>query len=80
MPQQSFQNHAGIIAFYINFTDGTTTRVAVGTEFRWVTQSTAPRTYTYTSNYARIEVAYGVTPSPITGTFTPTASTQVNSS
>ena len=62
---------AGIIAFYINFTDGTTTRVAVGTEFRWVTQSTAPRTYTYTSNYARVEVANGPTPSPITGTFTP---------
>jgi hypothetical protein len=70
---------AGIIAFYINFTDGTTTRVAVGTEFRWVTQSVAPRTYTYTSNYARIEVANGPTPSPITGTFTSTASTQVNS-
>ena len=62
---------AGIIAFYINFTDGTTTRVAVGTEFRWVTQSTAPRTYTYISNYARVEVANGPTPSPITGTFTP---------
>jgi uncharacterized repeat protein (TIGR02543 family) len=81
--------YAGIIAFYINFTDGTTTRVAVGTEFRWVTQSTAPRTYTYTSNYARIEVANGSTPGPLTvgpivypyaGTFTPTASTEVSSS
>ena len=88
---------AGIIAFYINFTDGTTTpptqisttRVAVGTEFRWVTQNTAPRTYTYTSNYARVELANGPTPGslivgpnvyPYAGTFTPTASTQVNSS
>ena len=71
---------AGIIAFYINFTNGATTRVAVGTEFRWVTQSTAPRTYTYTSNYARVELAYGLTPSPITGTFTPTATIAVNSS
>jgi uncharacterized repeat protein (TIGR02543 family) len=73
---------AGIIAFYINFTDGTTTtRVAVGTEFRWVTQNAPPRTYTYTSNYARIEVATGTTPSPITGTFTPFpgATTSVNS-
>ena len=78
---------AGIIAFYINFSNGTSTRVAVGTEFRWGTSTTIPHTYTYTSNYARVELANGPTPgpgpsplfTPYAGTFTPTATTFVNS-
>lgn len=50
---------ASIIAFYINFTNGYTTRVAFGTEFRWNTPSgTLPYTYVY--NYARVEVQYGL--------------------
>ena len=71
---------AGIVAFYVNFTGGTTTRVAVGTEFRWGTTTTPtnPHIYTYTSNYARVELAYGPTPSPLTGTFTPSTTTAVN--
>jgi uncharacterized repeat protein (TIGR02543 family) len=65
--------------FYIIFNDNpqTTTRVVVGNEFRWSTASYA-QPYTYINNYARVEVANGATPSPITGTFTPTASTGVN--
>ena len=71
---------AGIIAFYITFSNGTTTRVAVGTEFRWGTTTSLPHIYTYTSNYARVELANGTTPSPITGVFTPTptSSTSIN--
>jgi hypothetical protein len=34
--------------------------------------------YTYVFNYARAELANGPTPSPITDTFTPTASTFIN--
>jgi uncharacterized repeat protein (TIGR02543 family) len=64
-----------VISFYINFSDGTSTRVALGTQFRWT--GTA-NTYTYVFNYTRAELANGTTPSPITGTFTPTSSTGVN--
>jgi hypothetical protein len=68
---------AGIITFYINFTNGYSTRVAVGNEFRWTVSGT-PKIYTYVSNYARVELAYGSTPSPITGPFTPTSSIVAN--
>jgi uncharacterized repeat protein (TIGR02543 family) len=64
-----------IISFYINFSNGTSTRVALGTQFRW---TGVANTYTYVFNYTRAELANGPTPSPITGTFTPTASTGVN--
>jgi uncharacterized repeat protein (TIGR02543 family) len=64
-----------VISFYINFSNGTSTRVALGTQFRW-NSGTTP--YTYVFNYTRAELANGPTPSPITGTFTPTASTGVN--
>jgi hypothetical protein len=65
-----------VIAFYINFSNMTTTRVAVGTQFQW-SGTTNPKTYVF--NYARAELANGSTPSPITGTFTPTTpSTGVN--
>jgi uncharacterized repeat protein (TIGR02543 family) len=64
-----------IVAFYINFSNGTTTRVALGTQFR-LSGTTNP--YTYVFNYTRAELANGPTPSPITGTFTPTASTFIN--
>jgi uncharacterized repeat protein (TIGR02543 family) len=64
-----------VISFYINFSNGTSTRVAVGTQFRWTGTT---NTYTYVFNYTRAELANGTTPSPITGTFTPTSSTGVN--
>jgi uncharacterized repeat protein (TIGR02543 family) len=64
-----------VISFYINFSNGTSTRVSLGTQQRWT--GTA-NTYTYVFNYATAELANGPTPSPITGTFTPTASTGVN--
>jgi uncharacterized repeat protein (TIGR02543 family) len=64
-----------VISFYINFSNGTSTRVALGTQQRW---SGATNTYTYVFNYTRAELANGPTPSPITGPFTPTSSTGVN--
>ena len=64
-----------IVAFYINFSNGTSTRVALGTQFRW---SGTSNPYTYVFNYTRAELANGPTPSPITGLFTPTSSTGVN--
>jgi uncharacterized repeat protein (TIGR02543 family) len=64
-----------VISFYINFSNGTSTRVVVGTQQRWT--GTA-NTYTYVFNYTRAELANGLTPSPLTGTFTPTVSTGVN--
>jgi uncharacterized repeat protein (TIGR02543 family) len=64
-----------IIAFYINFSNGTTTRVAIGIQTRWDT-ATNPDTLTF--NRTRVELANGSTPSPISGTFTPTDTTAVN--
>jgi uncharacterized repeat protein (TIGR02543 family) len=64
-----------VIAFYINFSNGTSTRVALGTQFRW---SGTTNPYTYVFNYTRAELANGPTPSPITNPFTPTSSTGVN--
>ena len=55
---------ASIIAFYINFTNGYTTRVAFGSEFRWNTPSGTPP-YTYVYNYARVEVQYGIVTSGV---------------
>jgi uncharacterized repeat protein (TIGR02543 family) len=77
-----------VLAFYITFNDNpqTTTRVAVGNEFRWTLPGSTDYTqpYTYVNNYARVEVANGRTPSPfITGTFPssgPLTSTGVNTS
>lgn len=63
------------ISFYINFSNGTSTRVALATQISW-TGTANP--YGYVFNYTRAELANGLTPSPITGTFTPTASTGVN--
>ena len=64
-----------VISFYINFSNGTSTRVALGTQQRW---SGTTNTYTYVFNYTRAELAIGPTPSPITGPFTPSSSTGVN--
>ena len=64
-----------VISFYINFSNGTSTRVVLGTQQRWTGTANI---YTYVFNYTRAELANGPTPSPITGTFTPTASTGVN--
>jgi uncharacterized repeat protein (TIGR02543 family) len=64
-----------VISFYINFSNGTSTRVALGTQQRW---SGTSNPYTYLFNYTRAELANGPTPSPITGPFTPTSSTGVN--
>ena len=64
-----------VISFYINFSNGTSTRVALGTQFSW---SGTTNPYTYVFNYTRAELANGTTPSPITGPFTPTSSTGVN--
>ena len=62
-----------IIAFYITFNNlpQTTTRVAIGVQTRWSrpSSSVAPYTYTLVYNRTRIEVANGLTPVPITGTF-----------
>jgi hypothetical protein len=66
-----------VVAFYINFSNGTSTRVALGSQFRW---SGISNTYTYIFNYARAELANGPTPSPITDTFTPSSSTGINTS
>jgi uncharacterized repeat protein (TIGR02543 family) len=71
--QTTTQN--SVISFYINFSNGTSTRVALGTQFRW---SGTSNTYTYVFNYTRAELANGPTPSPITGPFSPTSSTGVN--
>jgi uncharacterized repeat protein (TIGR02543 family) len=64
-----------VISFYINFSNGTSTRVALGTQFRW---SGTTNPYTYVFNYTRTELANGPTPSPITDPFTPSSSTGVN--
>ena len=64
-----------VLSFYINFSNGTSTRVALGTQFRWT--GTA-NTYGYVFNYTRAELANGPTPSPITAAFTPTVSIGVN--
>jgi len=64
-----------VISFYINFSNGTSTRVALGTQQRWTCTANP---YTYIFNYTRTELANGTTPSPITGPFTPTSSTGVN--
>jgi uncharacterized repeat protein (TIGR02543 family) len=66
---------SSVASFYINFSNGTTTRVSVGTLFQL---NGTGNPYTYVFNYARAELANGPTPSPITGTFTPTASTFIN--
>jgi uncharacterized repeat protein (TIGR02543 family) len=66
---------SSVISFYINFSNGTSTRVAIGTQQRW-TGTTNP--YTYVFNYTRAELAIGPTPSPITNPFTPSYSTGVN--
>jgi hypothetical protein len=60
-----------IIAFYITFSNGTTTRVAIGVQTRWSrpASSSPPYTYTLVYNRTRVELANGLTPSPITGTF-----------
>jgi uncharacterized repeat protein (TIGR02543 family) len=69
-----------IIAFYITFSNGTTTRVAVGVQTRWSRLVSTPLSpYTLVYNRTRVELANGPTPSPITGTFTPTATIAVNS-
>ena len=71
-----------IIAFYITFNNlpQTTTRVAIGVQTRWSrpSSSVAPYTYTLVYNRTRVELANGPTPSPISGTFTPTATASVN--
>jgi hypothetical protein len=64
-----------VVAFYINFSNGTSTRVALGSQFRWNGTSNP---YTYVFNYTRAELANGLTPSPITGPFTVSSSTGVN--
>jgi hypothetical protein len=64
-----------VISFYINFSNGTSTRVAIGTQFRW---SGTTNPYTYVFNFTRAELANGPTPSPITGPFTPSSSTGVD--
>jgi uncharacterized repeat protein (TIGR02543 family) len=69
------RTQSSIISFYINFSNGTTTRVSVGSMFRWIGSANP---YTYVFNYTRAELANGPTPSPITGTFFPLSSTGVN--
>jgi hypothetical protein len=64
-----------VVAFYINFSNGTSTRVALGSQQRWTGTSNP---YTYVFNYTRAELANGPTPSPITGPFTPINTTGVN--
>jgi len=64
-----------VVAFYINFSNGTSTRVALGSQFRWTGTSNP---YTYGFNYARAELANGPTPSPITDPFTPSSLIGVN--
>ena len=67
--------NSAITAFYINFSNGTTTRVAIGIQTRW---DTTTNPYTLTFNRARVEIANGPTPSPISDPFTPTNSAAVN--
>jgi hypothetical protein len=65
--QTTTQN--SVVAFYINFSNGTSTRVALGTQQRW---SGTTNPYTYVFNYTRAELANGPTPSPnISSPFTP---------
>lgn len=72
----SYVTISQIMAFYINFNNGTTTRVAIAGQNQW--QGTA-NPFILNYNRTRIELANGATPSPISGTFTPTATTSVNS-
>jgi hypothetical protein len=51
-----------VIAFYINFNNGTSTRVAIAIQNRWEGPNTIPYTLVY--NRTRIEVANGSTASP----------------
>ena len=66
-----------ITSFYINFSNGTSTRIALSSTIRWnSTGATTPYTYVY--NYTRVELANGPTPSPLSGPFTPVNTTAVN--
>ena len=58
-----------IIAFYINFNNGTSTRIAIGVQNRWVgtNNTTTPITLIY--NRTRVEIANGLSPSSTGGTF-----------
>jgi uncharacterized repeat protein (TIGR02543 family) len=68
--------NALIIEFYINFSNGTTTRVAVGIQNRWnyTVYPVLPTSLVY--NRTRIELANG--PTTTSSTFVPTITTAVN--
>jgi uncharacterized repeat protein (TIGR02543 family) len=75
-----------VISFYINFSNNTSTRVAIAIQNQW--QGTA-NPFTLNYNRSRIELANGPTPGPGTfsgvtypygGTFTSTVTSSVNSS
>jgi hypothetical protein len=55
-----------IIGFYINFNNGTTTRVAIANQNQW--QGTA-NPYILNYNRTRIELANGLSPATPGGTF-----------
>jgi uncharacterized repeat protein (TIGR02543 family) len=70
--------NALIIEFYINFSNGTTTRVAVGIQNRWnyTSGSPAPNPTSLVYNRTRVELANG--PTTTSSTFVPTITTSVN--
>jgi hypothetical protein len=67
-----------ITSFYINFSNGTSTRIALSSTLRWNSVGNN-MPYTYAYNYTRVELANGPTPTSITS-FTPTNTTAINTS
>ena len=62
-----------ISTFYINFSNGTSTRVSLSSTLQWNSAgNTMPYTYVY--NYTRVELASGLTATP----FVPTNTTSIN--
>jgi hypothetical protein len=51
-----------ITTFYINFSNGTSTRIALSSTLKW-TSNGATNPYTYVYNYTRVELASGLTSS-----------------
>jgi uncharacterized repeat protein (TIGR02543 family) len=74
-PGNYYLQYTGVQSLYIIFSNGTTTRVAFGSNI-YLFYNTSLATYTIQNNLARIEVANGATPGPGPGpSFTPYAGT-----
>jgi hypothetical protein len=63
-PGDYYLQYTGVQSLYIIFSNGTTTRVAFGSNI-YLFYDTSLATYTIQNNLARIEVANGATPTPL---------------